>query len=167
MNNIILIGMPGAGKSTIGVMAAKARGMQFIDTDLLIQQKHSMLLQQMLDKYGVEEFIKLESAVIREIHTDNSVIATGGSVVLTEEAMLHLKSLGTVFFLDVPLFLLLRRLRNLSTRGVVREKWQRVTDIYNQRKPLYEKYADTIIKLPTFSNGSIEKTLDLILNTIA
>lgn len=163
MSNYILIGMPGAGKSTIGVLAAKARGMDFIDTDLLIQQKHSMLLQKILDKHGVSGFVKIESEIVKSIECQNSIIATGGSVVLDEEAMIHLKRLGKVIFLDVPLFVLLRRLRNISTRGVVMEKGQRVTDIYNHRHPLYQKYADVTIRFNAVSRSSVEKTVKQLL----
>jgi shikimate kinase len=146
MNNIILIGMPGAGKSTVGVILAKARGMQFIDTDIVIQEQAGRLLQEMIDEDGAERFKKNEERTILSLHARNAVIATGGSVVFSRRAMEHLKSTGIVLYLAVSFEEMERRLRNITTRGIVRVPGQSLRDMYNERIPLYEQYADRTIE---------------------
>jgi shikimate kinase len=145
MNNIILIGMPGAGKSTVGVILAKALGMHFIDTDILVQEQAGRLLQELIDEDGPELFKKTEERTILSLNARNAVIATGGSVVFSQRAMEHLKSGGIVLYLAVPFEEMARRLRNITTRGIVIVPGQSLRDMYTERLPLYEQYADRTI----------------------
>ncbi|HOQ16677.1 MAG: shikimate kinase [Epulopiscium sp.] len=144
--NIVLIGMPGAGKSTIGVLLAKALNMSFLDTDLLIQKKENKLLQEIIEEKGISEFLDIEKNVILEVKVSNTVIATGGSVILRDEAMKHLKKTGFVFYLNLPYKVIQRRLYNIKTRGIAMDKNKGLLDVYKERVPLYEKYADKIIQ---------------------
>lgn len=162
-SNIILIGMPGVGKSTVGVILAKILGYKFIDTDLLIQESENRLLHEIIESDGVDGFIEIENKVNSCINTEKSVIATGGSVVYGREAMKHLSEIGTVVYLRLDYTKLKYRLGNIKNRGVVIKKGQRLTDLYNERTPLYEKYADIIID----ENGcGIEKTVSKIIENI-
>ena len=145
MNNITLIGMPGAGKSSIGVVLAKVLGYQFIDSDLLIQKAEKRTLSEIIADEGTEGFKAIENRVNASIQVENTVIATGGSVVYCDEAMQHLKSEGVVVYLKISLELLSRRLGNLKGRGVVLKEGQTLASLYDERVPLYEKYADLII----------------------
>ena len=161
MENIVLIGMPGVGKSTVGVVLAKVLGYQFIDADLLIQKKMNMVLSEIIKREGTDGFMKIENDVNASIEADRTVIATGGSVVYCEEAMEHLKSIGTVIYLKLSLESLSKRLGNLVGRGVVLKKGQTLEHLYNERTPLYEKYADLTIDE---ENQELEDTLQTILN---
>lgn len=145
MKNIILIGMPGAGKSTIGVVLAKILGYQFLDSDLLIQKQEKRKLHQIISQEGNDGFQEIENRVNASIETEETVIATGGSVVYCQEAMEHLKSIGTVVYLKLPLKPLSRRLGNLKGRGVLLKKGQTLENLYRERTPLYEKYADIVV----------------------
>ena len=145
MNNIILIGMPGAGKSTLGVVLAKVLGYQFLDSDLLIQKQEKRKLHEIIAREGYEGFQKIENQVNASIETENTVIATGGSVVYCEEAMKHLKSSGTVIYLKLSLNALSKRLGNLKGRGVLLKDGQTLGGLYEERSPLYERYADIVI----------------------
>ncbi|MBR5202469.1 MAG: shikimate kinase [Clostridia bacterium] len=159
MANIILIGMPGCGKSTVGVILAKTLGIGFVDTDLIIQQQENRLLQNIIDADGINYFLDCEARAVKTVDCDNSVIATGGSVVYREDAIKHLKKSGKIVYLDVPLNEIKNRLNNISTRGIAAQKNDSIDDIYNERVALYNKYADVIIK----TNGeSIEKTVEKI-----
>ena len=140
--NIILIGMPGCGKSTVGVVLAKAAGYNFMDTDLLIQQREKMRLQQIIDTKGLPYFLKAEEDALLSVTCDYTVIATGGSAIYSPAAMEHLKAMGAVVYLQVAEPEIERRLSNLATRGVAGAKDKTMADIYNERIPLYEKYAD-------------------------
>jgi len=140
--NVVLIGMPGAGKSTVGVLLAKAMKMPFIDTDLLIQDKHGCFLQELVDAHGFEAFIKIEESVILSLNVTNHIIATGGSVVYSEAAMNHLKSSGILVFLDTKLYQLERRLKNVHKRGIAMKGNQTLASLHEERFPLYNKYAD-------------------------
>ena len=144
-DNIILIGMPGVGKSTIGVVLAKVLGYQFVDADLLIQEAEGKLLSELIEENGTDSFIEIENRVNSQIQTHRSVIATGGSVIYGKEAMEHLKSIGTVVYLKQNLRVLQRRLRNLKGRGVVLKEGQTLADLYKERTVLYEKYADITV----------------------
>ena len=159
MQNIILIGMPGAGKSTTGIVLAKKTGYKFIDSDLLIQEKYGMLLQDIIEKYGTEGFNKIENNINSSIKTDKSVIATGGSVVYGKEAMQHLKSIGKIIYLELPFNEISNRLGNLEQRGVSMKKNQTLKSLYNERIPLYEKYADIVINCKGLE---IRKTICLL-----
>ena len=139
MNNIILIGMPGVGKSSIGVILAKELGMQFMDSDLLIQEKERRLLREILDQVGVDGFLQIEEQVNSSIGAEKSVIATGGSAVYSEKAMRHLKEIGTVIYLKLEYEPLSRRLGNLHNRGVVLRDGQTLRDLFEERERLYEK----------------------------
>ena len=144
-DNIVLIGMPGVGKSTVGVILAKVMGYQFIDADLLIQQQEKRLLQEIIADVGVDGFIQVENRVNASIQAERSIIATGGSVVYGREAMEHLKRIGTVIYLKVPYVELEKRLADIQGRGVVLREGQNLHDLYLGRTPLYEKYADLSI----------------------
>ncbi len=144
-NNIILIGMPGAGKSTVGVLLAKAMKMPFMDTDLLIQQKENMLLQDIIKAYGIESFLRIEQDTLLEISVENCVIATGGSAVYSEKAMEHLRRHGVIVYLNLKYYQIERRINNITTRGIAMNKEQNLKDLYHERTPLYEKYADITI----------------------
>mgnify|MGYP000333828664 CR=1 FL=1 len=146
MNNITLIGMPGVGKSTIGVVLAKVLGYQFLDSDLLIQKQENRRLWQIIEEEGYEGFQNVENRVNASIEAENTVIATGGSVVYCEEAMKHLKSVGTVVYLKLSLNSLAKRLGNLKGRGVLLREGQTLESLYEERTPLYEKYADVVIE---------------------
>ncbi|MEN6314107.1 MAG: shikimate kinase [Clostridiaceae bacterium] len=140
--NIVLIGMPGAGKSTIGVLLAKALIMPFIDTDLLIQQRENCYLQELIDTRGIQEFIKIEENIVLELDVHNHIIATGGSVIYSEAAIMHLKASGYLIFLDTKMYQLEHRLKNARKRGIAMKKGQTLAALYNERVPLYKKYAD-------------------------
>jgi len=146
MNNVVLIGMPGCGKSTIGVLLAKLVGFSFVDTDLLIQQHENKKLYKIIEEDGIEYFKKLENEVNSKIQTTKTVIATGGSVVYGKQAMEHLKKIGKVIYLKVDYDELLKRIDNFSTRGIVIENGKTFRDLYNERTILYEQYADIIIE---------------------
>lgn len=145
MNNIILIGMPGCGKSTIGVVLAKNLGFRFIDSDLLIQEQEHRLLHEIIEQDGLDGFNRIENQVNASINTVSSVIATGGSVVYGHEAMVHLKEIGTVLYLKLPEEELQKRLGDLNQRGVAIKKGQSLHSLYQERISLYEKYADITI----------------------
>ncbi len=163
MNNIILIGMPAVGKSTIGVILAKEIGYQFLDADLVIQQREDCLLKEILVRHGVEGFLDIENQANLSIKTDRTVIATGGSAVYGREAMDHYKKSGTIVYLKCEYDLLEKRLNDLHGRGVVLKEGQTLLDIYRERCPLYEKYADIIVEE---NEKSIEETLQLLLKLL-
>ncbi|HIW86645.1 MAG TPA: shikimate kinase [Candidatus Eubacterium faecipullorum] len=137
--------MPGAGKSTCGVLAAKILLKNFFDTDLLIQSIESKRLQQIIDEKGVAEFKKAEEQAVLSLDIKGTVIATGGSVVYSEKAMRHLKSMGKIIYMHLSYEEMKGRIKNLSTRGIVLENGETLLDMYNERLPLYEKYADHVI----------------------
>lgn len=143
--NIILIGMPGAGKSTVGVVLAKKRGCRFLDSDLLIQEKYDALLYELIAEHGTDGFLKIEEEVNASIDVKRTVIATGGSVVYGKTAMEHLKKIGTVVYLKLPLETIRDRLGDLSERGVTLREGQTLEDLYRERIPLYETYADVTV----------------------
>ena len=162
-DNIVLIGMPGSGKSTVGVILAKVLGYSFIDSDLLIQKAEKKLLKEIIAREGQEVFLKIENRVNASIETEKSVIATGGSVVYCQEAMEHLKEIGTVIYLQLDYPILRRRLGNLIGRGVVLKEGQTLKDLYEERVPLYEKYADYIIdEKKTNAEGTLQKILEIL-----
>lgn len=142
IKNIVLIGMPGAGKSTVGVLLAKAIGYDFIDTDILLGRQIGHTLQDFIDKYGIDEFLRAEEKAAMYLQCANTVIATGGSMVLSDVAMKHLKSEATILWLDISLEEIKRRLGNIQTRGIAMGSGQTIDDIYAHRQPLYAKYSD-------------------------
>ena len=141
-NNLALIGMPGAGKSTLGVLLAKRTARSFLDTDLLIQKAEAASLQQIIEQRGVESFRSVEERIVLELDCSSCVIATGGSVVYSQAAMEHLGRLGRRIYLDVPLAELERRLGDLDKRGVIREPGQGLEGLLAERRGLYERWAD-------------------------
>ena len=163
MNNIILIGMPGVGKSTLGVVLAKVLGFQFIDADLLIQEQERKKLHQIITEVGINGFMEIENQVNASIEAERSVIATGGSVVYCRQAMSHLKEIGTVVYLKVSLSTLEKRLGNLKRRGVILKKGQTLKDLYEERVPLYEKYADVVVDE---KGRDLEECLQLLLEKL-
>lgn len=163
MNNIVFIGMPGVGKSTIGVILAKILGYQFVDADLLIQQHEGRLLREIIEQDGLEGFLSVENRVNAGICADKTVIATGGSVVYCEGAMKHLSEIGTIVYLKLSYDLLNKRLRNLKGRGVVLKEGQDLKGLYEERVPLYERYADIIIDE---KDMDIEATLQKIIGEL-
>lgn len=160
--NIILIGMPGVGKSTIGVILAKVLGYQFVDADLVIQQTTGKLLHEIIAETGTEGFIEIENKVNSQIEAEHAIIATGGSVVYGAEAMEHLKKIGLVIYLKLPYEELCKRLSDIRGRGVVLKDGQTLLDIYEERVPLYEKYADiTVDEYQLNIEETIEKIMEL------
>lgn len=145
MQNLILIGMPGCGKSTVGVVLAKALGMDFIDSDLVIQKTTGKRLSQIIDESGDEGFREVENRVNAQLEAENSIIATGGSIVYGEEAMRHLKAIGTVIYLKLSYASIEDRLGDLHARGVTIQPGWTLRDLYNERCPLYERWADATI----------------------
>ena len=142
--NVVLIGMPGCGKSTVGVVLAKTLGYRFLDSDLLIQEQEDRLLSEIISQEGIEGFEKIENRVNSGINVKKTVVATGGSVVYGKEAMEHLKSIGVVVYIKLPYNEIEHRLGDLTKRGVAIRKGQTLRDLYDEREPLYEKYADII-----------------------
>lgn len=144
--NIILIGMPGVGKSSAGVVLAKVMGYKFADSDLIIQEKTGMLLKDIINEKGIDGFIQVENDINKTINMENTVIATGGSAVYGQEAMEHLKTIGTIVYLKASYDDINARLGDLRGRGVVLKEGQSLKELYEERAPLYEKYADIIIE---------------------
>ena len=161
MKNIIFIGMPASGKSTVGVVVAKRLGYGFVDTDLLIQAQEKKLLKEIIAEVGNEGFLKIENQVNRDLIVDRSVISPGGSVVYCEEAMNHFKEIGTIVYLKVPFDVIDRRISNAKNRGVVLKEGQTLKDLYDERTALFEKYADCIVEE---AGLSLEETIDKVLD---
>ncbi len=159
--HIILTGMPASGKSTIGVILAKLLGYDFVDTDLVIQHQTGKRLSSLIESEGLDGFLRLEGEIVSGIGPFDmeTVIATGGSVVYSEKAMRHLRKLGTIVYLEVPFEVLERRLSNMKARGVVMHDGQSLRGLYEERRVLYESYADM-----TISEGglSVEEVLRLL-----
>lgn len=155
MANIVLIGMPGCGKSTVGVLLAKALGMRFLDTDVVFQAQQSKKLQEMINEIGIDAFLNREEACVCEIECDHTVIATGGSVVYGKKAMQHLHQNGLVVYIRLPYEEIEKRLSNLATRGVTLREGQTLRDLYDERIVLYEAEADVVFDA---NRGEIEQT---------
>ncbi len=163
-DNIVLIGMPGVGKSTVGVILAKILGYKFIDSDLLIQQQENRLLKDIIAEDGLEGFINIENQVNSDIKTENTIIATGGSVIYGKEAMDNLRNIGTIVYIELSLDSLKNRLGDMKQRGVALRKDQTLEGLYEERCPLYKKYADIIINS---DNKTVEHVLDTIVGEIS
>lgn len=164
-DNIILIGMPGAGKSTIGVILAKTLGMDFLDTDLAICSKTGRTLQSILDESGQQAFLDLEAEIVSGLQPHRTVVATGGSVPLRPEAMEHLKKTGTVIYLKVELEELRRRLSNITTRGIAFGPGENLDTLYAYRIPIYESWAELTIQADPNRND-IENMVDEIVSAL-
>ena len=146
-----MIGMPGAGKSTVGVVLAKKLGYAFLDADLVIQSRQGKLLHEIISERGVEGFWQVEEAVNESIRTDRTVIATGGSAVYGERAMAHYQEIGTIVYLSLPLKEIRQRLGDLDERGVTLREGQDLAGLYEERVPLYEKYAHITVDCENLS----------------
>ena len=144
-NNIVLIGMPASGKSTVGVILAKLMGYDFIDTDLLIQRRAGMRLSEIIEARGLQGFLELEESVCAGLEADRAVIATGGSAVYGESGMAHLRQLGRIVYLDVSLESLRGRLRDMRGRGVALRPGQTLEELYHERTALYRRWADVTV----------------------
>ena len=160
--NIVLIGMPGAGKSTVGVILAKTLGMDFLDTDLAICRRRGATLQSILDEEGLEAFLDLEEDVVRGLRPENTVIATGGSVPLRDSAMEHLKAGGTTVYLDVPLEELRMRLSNIRTRGIAFGPGETLETLFARRTPIYRRWADVTVRTDP-NRSDLEHTVEQII----
>lgn len=163
MQNLILIGMPACGKSTMGVVLAKTLGMSFVDTDLLIQEEENEKLQNIIDERGMQEFLKIEERVLASVKVENSVVSTGGSAVYSDKAMNHLKENGTVVYIKLSLAEIERRLNNIKTRGIAMKPGETLADLYALRVPLYEKYADITVETEGFS---IEESIEALVKVL-
>ncbi len=163
-NNIVLIGMPGAGKSTVGVLLAKAMNYQFMDTDITIQNENGKKLYEIIAEKGIDEFLKIENDVICQVEADKTVIATGGSAVYGEEAMKHLAEIGHIVYIKLSCQEIIRRVSNIKTRGIAMKKGKTIFDIYEERVPLYEKYAEIIVDA---EHTNIEECVELVVDAVS
>ena len=159
--NIVLIGMPGSGKSTCGVIAAKVMLKNFFDTDLLLQGLEQSRLQDLIDTKGTDYFYEAEEKAILSLQLEATVIATGGSVIYSDKAMQHLRSLGKVIYLHLEYETMLKRINDLTTRGIVIKEGSSLLDMYNERLPLYKKYADKIVYC---DSNTVEETVAEIIS---
>lgn len=157
--NLVLIGMPGAGKSTLGVLAAKALGMDFLDTDLLIQQSEGRLLQEIIDTGGIRRLLDIEQAVLCALRADHTVIATGGSAVYSKQAMITLQQSGLITYLHVPYEEIEHRVTNIQRRGIALPAGVTLRALYNERLPLYRRYAEITVNC---AGGDIERCVGAI-----
>lgn len=163
MDNITLIGMPGSGKSTVGVVLAKAMGYKFIDSDLLIQEQEQRRLCDIIEEEGQEEFLKIEDKVNSEINTSYAIIATGGSACYCEKAMQHLREISTVIYIQLSYEEVAKRLGDLTKRGVVLKEGYSLKELYEERCPLYEKYAHIIVDAENLDLNSVVEKLQIIM----
>ena len=163
MKNIILIGMPAVGKSTVGVVVAKRIGYEFIDTDLLIQKQEKRLLKEIIAEEGNERFLEIENQVNRDLQVESAVISPGGSVVYCEEAMQHFKEIGTVIYLHATYEAIYKRITNAKNRGVVLKEGQTLKDLYDERVKLFEKYADYTV---SEEGLDLEETIEMVLELL-
>ncbi|MDR1630159.1 MAG: shikimate kinase [Oscillospiraceae bacterium] len=162
-SNITLIGMAGCGKSTVGVLLAKAKNLMFVDTDLIIQQKYGKYLWEILEEEGSEVFLCREEAAICRLQCEKTCIATGGSVVYSAKAMEHLKQLSTMVFLDVAFEEIERRIADIKTRGVVIAPGRTLRGLFDERRPLYQAYADlTVNATGRTAEEVVEATLQAV-----
>ena len=149
--NVVFIGMPGSGKSTLGVLLAKHLGMAFLDTDLIIQQQEERRLQEIIDDEGVAKFLRIEAAIIQRLEVTATVIATGGSAIYSTSAIGNLRKNGILVYLQLPYETIEQRIQNMASRGIALEEGQQLLDLYNERVPLYEAAADLIVACDGFT----------------
>ena len=167
-SNVTLIGMPASGKSTVGVLLAKRLGYSFVDSDILIQEQEKRLLKEIIAQEGIEGFMEVENRVNAGICVERSVIAPGGSVIYGKEAMEHLKEISTIVYLKLSYEELEKRLGNLVDRGVVLKNRMTLRDLYNERVPYYEKYADiTIDEADAGNAGDVVDKLRAMIEQVA
>lgn len=161
--NLVLIGMPGCGKSTIGVLLAKSMLCEFVDTDLIIQNKHKKSLCEIISEDGLENFKETENEVLSEINCENCVIATGGSAVYCGKGMANLKKNGKIVYLKLSPEEIKKRIKNIRTRGIAMKEGTTIEELYLERAPLYEKYADYIVECENLTpEECVEKIIDII-----
>ena len=163
MDNVILIGMPGSGKSTVGVVLAKILGFDFLDSDLEIQKREKCRLSEIIEREGTERFLEIENDVNRCLNAERTVIATGGSAIYGESAMEHFGQIGRIVYLKLDYQDLEKRLGDLRRRGVVLKQGQTLLDLYNERTPLYEKYADVVIDEKNMDIQQVALTIQNVL----
>ena len=163
MKNIILIGMPGSGQSSIGVVLAKTLASFFIDTDLIIQVQRRNTLQRLIDDDGLESFRRYEEEALLSVDGTDTVVATGGSAVFCEKGMAHLKENGVCVYLKLPLEDIKKRLANIKTRGIAMSKGETIDDVYAERIPLYERYADVTVEC---HGKNVEEIVEIIAKTV-
>ena len=161
--NITLIGMPGVGKSTIGVILAKIIGYEFIDSDIVIQKQEGKLLKDIIAEVGSEGFLKIENRVHTDMKVSHSIISPGGSICYCTEGLEHLRDISTVVYLKLDYEELAQRLGNLTARGVVLKDGQTLLDLYKERTPLYEKYAHVVINE---TGLQVEETLQAVIDAL-
>ena len=164
MSNIVLVGMPSCGKSTLGRLLAKELGYDFLDTDEVIIRLNGCPLRDILDEHGVDGFIRVEEAAVCTVDVDNTVIATGGSVVYSEKAMKHLMKNGKVVYICLSFDEMERRLGDLHARGVAIAPGATLQDLYNERTPLYEKYADVTVEI--CNGNSVRQSLQNLMEKL-
>lgn len=163
MQNVILVGMPSCGKSTVGVVLAKTMNKGFVDTDILIQQREKKTLQEIINEKGNDYFHHVEESVLLDFDGEDYVVATGGSAIYFDDAMEKFKENGRIVYLQVSLDTVLERLSNIKTRGVTLEKGQTLADLYQQRIPLYERHADITV----ISDGrTVEEVVEQIVEAL-
>ena len=163
MKNIIFIGMPAVGKSTVGVVIAKRMGYEFIDTDLLIQKQEKRLLCEIIAEKGIDGFLEIENQVNRDLVAEHAVISPGGSVVYCKEAMEHYQEIGTIIYLQTSYQTIADRIDDPKKRGVTLREWQTLKDLYEERASLFEKYADiTVSEEGLDLEGTIGKVQEIL-----
>lgn len=170
MHNIILIGMPSCGKSTVGVLLAKHLGYRFLDTDLLIQERTEKRLHELIAEMGNAAFLALENRTLSALNAEKTVIATGGSAVYGKEAMAHLREIGTVIYLKIGYEAMVARLGDYRHRGVILEEGETLRSLYDRRAVLYEQYAHHVVDEEICADGigaTLEHTLDLCLSLLS
>ena len=162
-DNIILTGMPGSGKSTCGVLIAKALCKEFLDTDLLIQTSEGMALQDIINSRGIDHFSDAEEQVLLNINVNGCIIATGGSAVYHRHAMEHLKENGIVIYLKISYPVMTKRIKNITTRGILLHPGESMYDMFHNREALYERYSDFIIDCDDLT---AEQTVEAVINAV-
>lgn len=163
--NLVFIGMPGSGKSTVGVLIAKRLGLGFVDTDLLIQQEEGRTLQDIVDQDGYQALRKIEERVLLKLTVENHVVSTGGSAVYSDAAMGHLRTGGTVVFLNIPLNVVMERIGDYSLRGISRRPDQSLSQLFDERFALYTRYADVTVEGAGRTHGEVCEAVLAALNS--
>lgn len=164
-HNIVLVGMPGSGKSTLGVQLAQTLGLAFVDTDAVIQEKYGDQLQNILDEHGVDAFLALEEEIVASLELNNTVIATGGSVIYGPRAMAHLREGGVIVYIKLPYETIEKRISNLATRGVTLRAGQTLRDLYDERIPLYEAGCDVCFEPD--ENDDVQTSVEILRRRLA
>ena len=162
-NNLIFIGMPASGKSSVGIVVAKRLGMRFLDTDLLIQEQEGQALREIIAEKGRDGFLAIENQVNRDLQVSKTVISPGGSVIYCQQAMKHFKEIGTVVYLNASYATIRKRIKSLTKRGVVLEEGQTFRALYEERNKLFEQYADITVYV---DGNKMEQTIESVLRKV-